>query len=132
MCAEHAAALPVDVRPRRLATAGVAGFGLLLAATPGGWGLPCPLHAATGLWCPLCGGTRMVRALAQGDVAAAVGFNALALVLAPVAAVVLLAWNFPDRLRLRPPPSWALTVGLAAVAVFTVARNTPWGAALAP
>jgi len=46
-------------------------------------GLPdlCPLHRTTGLWCPLCGGTRATRELMHGDLWAAMGYNPFALVL---------------------------------------------------
>src|SRR5207237_702014 len=35
----------------------------------------CPFHALTGLPCPTCGTTRLVRALLQGDVAGAFAHN---------------------------------------------------------
>ena len=42
-------------------------------------GLPdlCPLHRTTGLWCPLCGGTRATRELMHGDLGAAMGLQPL-------------------------------------------------------
>jgi hypothetical protein len=103
----------------------------------------CPVLRLTGLYCPGCGGLRSVHALVHGDVAAALGMNALA-----VAGFVLFAafmgfWLVrvlrplaspgspprPMTVPLRSMHWWVL--GAAAVA-FTVVRNLPWGAALAP
>lgn len=98
-------------------------------------GLPCPLRLATGLDCPLCGGTRMGAALLHGDVGAAWHYNAMALV--GVSAVALW-WAAAVAFRLglvrRPPPRlparWRRPALIAAVAVilaFSVARNLPVG-----
>jgi hypothetical protein len=75
----------------------------------------------------------MARSLVRGDLVAAAGFNVLALVAIPAVLYVLGAWCFPDRVRAPAAvPRWAL-IGLGAVAiVFTVVRNTPFGASLAP
>jgi hypothetical protein len=123
----------VVLTPPRIATAGFLGAGALLAALPvTGAGIPCPLHSTTGLWCPLCGGTRMARSLVRGDLAAAAGFNLLALVAAPFALYALAAWCFPTRVPTPALPRWALPMLGAIALVFTVARNLPIGAALAP
>ncbi|MCU0271452.1 MAG: DUF2752 domain-containing protein [Acidimicrobiales bacterium] len=53
----------------------------------------CPLHALTGLWCPLCGGTRAVQALVAGDLGAAAGLNVLVVVAVPVLVVLWLRWT---------------------------------------
>ena len=57
-------------------------------------GLPdlCPLHRTTGLWCPLCGGTRATRELMHGDLGAAMGYNPFALVLEAVVIVLVARW----------------------------------------
>lgn len=87
---------------------------------------PCPVHAATGLDCPGCGMTRAVQALARGDVGAAIGHNAvLMLVLVPLLVVVWLA-----RLRQRPMPGilahrWFMPLFVGVVATFAVLRNIP-------
>jgi hypothetical protein len=96
----------------------------------------CPFLAATGLYCPGCGALRGLRALAGGDVSALLGYNAL-LAVAVVALVwAWLAWTGRRTgwWLLRPPPASAqLSWGILGVAVaFTVARNLPFGAALAP
>lgn len=92
-------------------------------------GLPdlCPLHRTTGLWCPLCGGTRATRELMHGNLWAAVGYNPFALVLEVVVMVLvarwLLAWL---RGRRRPLVTGreGILLGVA-LAVFAVVRNLP-------
>lgn len=92
-------------------------------------GLPdlCPLHRTTGLWCPLCGGTRATRELMHGDLGAAMGYNPFALVLEVVVMVLvarwLLAWL---RGRRRPLVTGreGILLGVA-LAVFAVVRNLP-------
>ena len=66
---------------------------LVLAAAAGRWGedggwaaalrrlsaAPCPFHALTGLYCPGCGGTRALAALARGQVLQSLWLHPLAL-----------------------------------------------------
>ena len=120
------------------------GLGLLmvLPSLPGGFivlraltlprnspGLPdlCPLHRTTGLWCPLCGGTRATRELMHGDLGAAMGYNPFALVLEVVVMVLvarwLLAWLRGQRRPLVTGREGIL-LGVA-LAVFAVVRNLP-------
>jgi hypothetical protein len=95
----------------------------------------CPLYALTGVYCPACGGLRCAHAVAHGDLGAALGDNALAVVgfalalAAWVTWTVLAARGLPWRLRIAP--GWWWTLGVLVVA-FTVVRNLPFGAALAP
>lgn len=115
----------------------------------------CPVLALTGLYCPGCGGLRSAHAVAHGDLAGAVGANALAVAGYAVAAGFLLRW-LVQRLRDRPsapPPAPPPFAGAGAVAAsravpasrtawlwaalglalaFTVLRNLPPGAVLAP
>lgn len=103
----------------------------------------CPFHALTGLWCPGCGGLRAANDLTRLDVGAALGSNAAAVVVI-VGAVVLYALWVGGSWRRRAggadgrraasalfSPAVAVAA-FAAIGVFTVLRNTPWGAALAP
>lgn len=91
------------------------------------FGLPCPLRATTGLDCPLCGATRATFALLRGDLGGAFDFNALYVLLLPLAAVVAGWWawrrELPAPLRSRAFPVVALAVGLA----YAVVRNLPFG-----
>ncbi|WP_443052583.1 DUF2752 domain-containing protein [Streptomyces sp. JV176] len=96
---------------------------------------PCPLYSLTGLYCPGCGGLRGAHALAHGDPLTALGDNALAFAGYAVFAVVWVIWvvragkGLPLRITQRP--LWWWTLGAVLVA-FSVLRNLPFGAWLAP
>jgi len=135
----------VETRARRMLRPAL-GLGGLAAATlalhfrdphvHASWGL-CPLYALTGIYCPGCGGLRAVNDLSNGDILGAASSNLLFFVSIPL--IVFLfgrwvhdAWYGVHRGRTWLS-SWAFmygAVGLAAV--FTVLRNTPAGAWLAP
>ena len=92
-------------------------------------GLPdlCPLHRTTGLWCPLCGGTRATRELMHGDLGAAMGYNPFALVLEAVVIVLVARWLLASARCLRRPlvtGGEGILLGVA-LAVFAVVRNLP-------
>ncbi|MEV6649715.1 DUF2752 domain-containing protein [Streptomyces sp. NPDC051219] len=95
----------------------------------------CPLLKVTGIFCPGCGGLRSAHAFAHGDLAAAFGANALAVLGYGIFAVVIAVWlvravrSRPAVIALSPVHWWG--VG-AVVLAFTVARNLPFGAVLAP
>lgn len=96
----------------------------------------CPVLQSTGWWCPGCGGLRCVYALAHGDLDVAGHDNLLVMVLAGAAAVLWLRWAWA-ALTAGPPPRVSVnlpqTVLFAVVlVVFTVLRNLPAGAGLAP
>jgi hypothetical protein len=84
--------------------------------------LPCPFHAATGLWCPGCGGLRMVHDVLNLDLSAAVVDNVVALIGLPL----LLAWIVLRRRSGRPWMTPVAAVTIVAIAVtWTVVRNLP-------
>ncbi|MGW4702446.1 DUF2752 domain-containing protein [Streptomyces sp. NPDC004285] len=95
----------------------------------------CPLLRFTGLYCPGCGGLRSAHAFVHGDLPAALGANALAVVGYGIFAVVMVVWlvravrGAPMRLAVSPYLWWG--VG-AVLALFTLVRNLPFGSALAP
>ncbi|MFB8210002.1 DUF2752 domain-containing protein [Streptomyces sp. NPDC056010] len=95
----------------------------------------CPLLRFTGIYCPGCGGLRSAHAFAHGDLAAAFGANALAVVGYGIFAVLWAVWLIresrgkPLRIALRPVHWWAIG---AVLLLFTVIRNLPFGSALAP
>lgn len=139
-----AAAVP-GARARRV-TAPLLTIAALSAATAGlyvrdphrdgSWGF-CPLYASTGIYCPGCGGLRAVNDLVHGHVGAAFSSNVVVVSLMPFAIVWLALWTF-DRWRgverrlprnVVRPVQWT---GLTLLVLFTVARNLPLGAWLAP
>ena len=101
----------------------------------GSWGL-CP-SAALGIYCPGCGGLRAVNDLTNGDVGAAASSNLVFVVLLPFLVAGLAVWavarwrGTPITVprRVARPLAYA---GLAVLLAFTVLRNLPVGAWLAP
>ncbi|MDX3237421.1 DUF2752 domain-containing protein [Streptomyces sp. ME03-5709C] len=95
----------------------------------------CPLLHYTGLYCPGCGGLRSAYAVVHGHFGTALGLNAAAVAGYLLCAVLWTLW-FSGTLRGRPfvlplrAVHWWSIAG--AVALFTVVRNLPFGAALAP
>lgn len=137
---------PAPVRSRRERMAAPAWtIGSLAAATlalhlrdphqHGSWGL-CP-SAAMGVWCPGCGGLRAVNDLTNGHPLQAASSNLAFMVALPFVLVGLSVWTL-DRWRGTShtvPPAVVRatsTVALVLLAVFTVLRNLPQGAWLAP
>lgn len=103
---------------------------------PSGIGL-CPFHAITGLWCPGCGGLRAVHHLTHMEWGAALSNNVLTVVLVAALTVAWVRWvslrwqGLPAQRMLVLSPT-ATTVVFTTMAVFTVLRNLPVGAFLAP
>ncbi|MET8474644.1 DUF2752 domain-containing protein [Streptomyces sp. NPDC006422] len=95
----------------------------------------CPFLQLTGAFCPGCGGLRSAHAIVHGDLAGALGANALAVVGYALFAVVWTVWaaraarGRAVSLALGRAQLWA--VG-AVVLAFTVVRNLPFGGFLAP
>jgi len=125
-------ALPRDQRRIRLAVAGVIALGFAFLAfrslsvpgtssasplpTPG---LPCGLHALTGLPCPFCGGTRAASAILVGDFERAIYLNPLAIPSVAIAAFLavslfleavfgirIVPWDKLGRAIFRYAPLW--------------------------
>jgi hypothetical protein len=121
-----------------LAATGVGGFGLAAIYQLSGsrhLGVPCLLHATTGLNCPFCGATRMAAALLRGDLDAAWHFNPVVLVLGPLIGVAigyqLLTWGLErarlvklPRIRISPRAmNLAIKALVVLLVVYGVARN---------
>ena len=92
----------------------------------------CPLHAATGLWCPLCGALRAADTLVRGHLSTALHYNLLLVAALPF---VILWWlDAMSRARRgllrRRMPRTAIAAVLVLAVSFTIIRNTPWGHAL--
>lgn len=87
----------------------------------------CLMHRTTGLWCPLCGGTRATAALVHGDLATALGYNPFALAVEAVAVMVVLRWLL-RRLQGRQHhflTGWEAGGLVVALGVFFIVRNLP-------
>lgn len=128
-----------------LLTAGAVGLAVTALAVrdphvPGSWGT-CPYLLATGFYCPGCGILRGVHDVARGDLGAALSSNLVFFaVVAPLLVVTWALWLrrawTGERRRPLPVGRAARTALVVAAVVltlaFTVARNTPQGAWLAP
>ncbi len=78
----------------------------------------CPLHRATGLYCPFCGGLRAVRLLLRGHLLDAFRMNPLFVLSLPLLGLLAVR------------PRWARRKGLLVAAVvliflYGIARNIP-------
>jgi Protein of unknown function (DUF2752) len=101
----------------------------------GSWGL-CP-SALLGISCPGCGGLRAVNDLTNLQLVDAASSNLLFVLALPLIVFGLGRWVVDQwRGTTRTPPTWALwpaTTGVVALlVVFTVLRNLPQFAWLAP
>jgi hypothetical protein len=123
-----------------LLTGGLAGLGALALRVRdphdgGSWGF-CPI-ALLGLACPACGSLRAVNDLTHLDLGAAASSNLLLVLVLPVAlalwgrSLVALWRGGPAAAPLVVPGAVWVAVGVL-VAAFTLARNLPLGAWLAP
>ena len=93
--------------------------------------LPCPFRVLTGLYCPFCGGLRMVHDLAHGHAVQAFHDNALAIPLLLVAVLAWLnaaveCWRGRPVVRLRRP-AWLWPAVTVVLVGWTVLRNLPFG-----
>ena len=131
-------------RPRRLApplaAGGLAAIGALALRVRdphegGSWGF-CPI-ALLGLACPACGSLRAVNDLTHLDLGAAASSNLLLVLVLPVALALwgrrlVALWRGGSAAApLVVPGAVWVAVGVL-VAAFTLARNLPLGAWLAP
>ncbi|HZX98553.1 MAG TPA: DUF2752 domain-containing protein [Dermatophilaceae bacterium] len=96
----------------------------------------CWFHAGTGLYCPFCGSLRGVAALSHGDVLTALHDNAPVMLLLGVATLIWgrrILFAFAGKTVERTGINGLANMSLAAFfLVFTIYRNTPYGAWLAP
>lgn len=137
----------LTARPRSLLTPATtaAGAGVYLGAvalidpfqerTVNGVTIGCPIHGATGGYCPGCGSTRAVHELIRGDVVGSLVCHPLVIPIVGLLAYLWISWVARRRAGVGPPPAWArsplelpaampLLLGVAFV-VLTVVRNVP-------
>ncbi|OBK75742.1 DUF2752 domain-containing protein [Mycobacterium sp. 1164985.4] len=119
--------------PLAVAAAAVGGCAAVWLAdptVPGGILPVCPTKALLGIDCPGCGSLRMIYSLLHLDLAAAVRFNALAV----IASVLLLwaygAWVYGSlagrRVRSWQHLRWSAPVAVVVTVVWFVLRNLPF------
>lgn len=98
----------------------------------------CPIRGAIGFYCPGCGAARSLHALFHGDIAAAVDFNVLFLLLLPAfgafALLQFVSLVRDNRFRALVIPSWIPATVAVVMILFGIARNLPysWARFLAP
>ena len=87
----------------------------------------CPVHRITGMWCPLCGGTRATRALLHGSLTEAIGYNPFALVVEALAVLLVLRWLTNRRAGSNRPfiSAYEAVVLFVLAGVFAIVRNLP-------
>jgi hypothetical protein len=118
-----------------LAALGAVALHLRDPHTAGSWGF-CPV-ALLGFSCPACGSLRAVNDLTHRDLAAALSSNLLLVLAVPVGLalwgrrLVALWRGGAATAPLAVPRGVWVALGVVVV-VFTVARNLPFGAWLAP
>jgi hypothetical protein len=124
-----------EAAPYRFAAAAALAGAIDVVGNPSSTHVPlCPLHALTGLWCPLCGGLRALHALSRAHIREALHDNAMLVLALPVIAVLWAQWAAraqTGRARRRWPRGATLAV-ITALAAFTVLRNLAIGTALHP
>jgi hypothetical protein len=89
----------------------------------------CPTKLLTGLDCPMCGATRAVHSLLQGNLVGAMDHNLLFVLLLPFMAYGFVAWTatrMGHPMKPVPIASKKVWIPLAVVMVaFAVVRNLP-------
>ena len=97
--------------------------------TSAGFYPPCLFRALTGLDCPGCGGTRALHALLHGRIGAAVRFNPMLFLYAPILGFgigdltrAFLTRTPPRNITTRPGLAWSIA---ASIVGWWIVRNTP-------
>ena len=99
----------VDLRGARLAAAAMVGIAAVRPVIPFEFVPPCPLRTVTGIPCPMCGMTRGVTSLVNGDFAHALLMNPASYLAVALVVLVLFQW----RSRRVVVPVWVILVVLA-------------------
>lgn len=133
----------MHARPRRLigpvlSWAGVVGVVALMQVwNPNKPSLfpACPWLTLTGFFCPGCGSTRAIHALAHADLGMAMQRNPLAVIVFAVFLAGLARWTWRawrgEPLRNLAHP-WVLWAVIAVIPAYWVARNIPGWTWLSP
>lgn len=123
--------LPPWVEPAGLLVAGLGACAYIKIVDPNHSGAypQCPTKLLTGVDCPLCGATRAVHSLLDGNLVGAMDHNLLFVLSLPLLAYAFVAWTSTRMGRPMKPlpinnPRVLMSVGIVLL-VFTVVRNLP-------
>ena len=101
----------VELRELRIVGAAMLGVAAVRPLIPVEFVPPCPLRTITGIPCPMCGMTRGVTALVNGDFAHALLMNPASYVVVALAILLLVQWK-AKRVVI---PVWLIVAVLAAM-----------------
>lgn len=116
---------------RRMAAAGAAGFGgviaagLFLAATSLRLPLVCPLRLLTGVPCPMCGMTTGTVAVLRADLRGALNANPFSIAVVPAALAGMIN-RLAQTFKPQPPRIWSRTSKRLAVAGVSLLFAASW------
>jgi len=99
----------VDLRGARIAAGAMVAVAAVRPAIPFEFVPPCPLRTLTGIPCPMCGMTRGVTSLVNGDFAHALLMNPASYLAVAIAVLLFVQW----RTRRVVIPVWLIIVVLA-------------------
>jgi hypothetical protein len=99
----------LSAREVRVAGAAMLGVAAVRPLVPVEFVPPCPLRTLTGIPCPMCGMTRGVTSLVNGDFAHALLMNPASYLAVALAIVLLVQW----RMKRVVVPVWLIAVMLA-------------------
>ncbi|MBQ8054337.1 MAG: DUF2752 domain-containing protein [Lachnospiraceae bacterium] len=103
----------------------LAGIAYLIWIRAGGISVPCFFHEATGLDCPGCGITRMIRAICEADFKAALHANAFLFITLPYLLFLLLyyAYKWARNEKTGAKFEAAAIVYCVGLVIFGIVRN---------
>jgi hypothetical protein len=104
----------------RVAAAGLVGVAAVWPVLPAHPPLVCPLRAATGIPCPLCGMTRACVAVAHGHLATSLAFNPAGVLVVLAAVVALVRPQLFARVR---APGWLIPAAIGALWLWNIGFN---------
>ena len=106
---QFSGATSVDLRTARIGAAGMVAVAVARPTIPFEFVPPCPLRTITGIPCPMCGMTRGVTSLVNGDFAHALLLNPASYLAVALALLLFVQW----RTKKIVVPVWAIVVVLA-------------------
>ena len=106
-------------RSLRVAAAGLVGAAAVWPLVPHP-SIACPLRAATGIPCPMCGMTRACAAAVHGHFASSLAFNPAGVLLVLAALVAIIR---PQLLARLSVPFWAAAAVFGALWVWNIGFN---------